>query len=166
MVRGTPRRASIEDNPYVAVRAAVEEARRLNKAFRSLGGSGCPNPVNLAIERLHAGLLHYVPEDPSADDKTRLQVVSQGQEMLLRESNGSGNLVLQQPRQDEPGNQVGNQVSNDLGERHAPGDGHQDEAGALVRDGRDDPHSESEPETAAPTTTPDRYADTPVHVGK
>jgi hypothetical protein len=202
MADQTPRPVSVEDDPYLAVRAAAAEARRLSDAFRSLNGNRCPNPVTLAVERLQAGLIQYIPEDRRIDaqDEGGLRVIlppapaglcspnltresSPGQqdsglpdldteeieeEVVSLRVDGlrGGDLVLQEPGQDESGQEIGDEISGELGEGHPAGDGHEDESAGLIWDGGDHPDTEPEPKPSPPASTPDGRPDTPIHIGE
>jgi DNA-directed RNA polymerase subunit K/omega len=64
MADNTPKRVSIEEDPYLAVCVGAAEARRVNETLRQLNGDRYLNPVLIAYERLEAGLLRYTIGEP------------------------------------------------------------------------------------------------------
>ncbi len=181
MVKNMGARVSVEEDPFMAVRVAAVEARRLNLEIGKLKGRQYINPAVLAFERLQAGLLQYSSEErkgfrDSEEDGVGISLRSPAPEAeradgIMDDSPlGCSAPVLEpgieQADQDYAGSQVGHQFAENLGHRHEGRIGHEDQTSALVGDGSDQPDPEAETDPFSPAGAVERRVDPPIHVSE
>ncbi len=89
-----------------------------------------------------------------------------GEETLLGIATWALDFRLQHAGQDDSGREERQEISEDLHAGHHGRKRHEDEARALVGDGRDEPDPEAEPDSLSPALSVERRPDPPVHVGE
>jgi len=165
-------------DPFLAVKVAAAEARRLNSALKEIGGSQEFRPISLACERLQAGLVtfeevegkeletsnDYIEKalEPRVPVMPRNDVDGDDTDMELElVAAGAGHDA----RQDHSGQEKSKEFTGPLDDSHDSRNGHENIAGKLKGQGGYEPDSEPEADSPLPPTSPETWADPPVHAG-